>query len=626
MVAASDISYQETGKGLEARQRGMRAAQRHSRVVRFLRTAFPVCCGLIVAGYALSVLSRTGIDTGLPELNIGRITATDLKMSNPKYSGFGEDGSSYNFTAKTASQDLLNPGVVTLDEISGTLLQADKTKTDVSAKTGIYNTKSEVLDLDNGIRVVSESGMTVSLPRAKVQTKESLLTSEDPVQVSFPAGTINAKGLTLRQKVKEVTFRSNVVAKLKPAAAESTAVPKPEKPAKDVSLFGQSDAPLDITSRRLDIKDQHKVAIFSGNVRAVQGDSVMETPQLTVGYANDGQGDGGSAAAGAGPLSAASGKIKDIFAKGPVVMTRGDADRVTSDQAQFDAQNETGVLTGNVVMRSGADRLATGDRVDLDQRNERVVLSGRTVLVKQGKNELRGERLFVDQKAAITRLSAPSKGRINAHLVQSGKAKPKSGNAGAGGAGAAPAKGGLLAGQFKTNPDAPVEIEANRLDVNDKAKSATFSGAVVAKQGDFVMKTPVMVATYTGSAGIADIAATGAQANAPAAQISRIQAKQKVAVSTKDGRTVDGDWADVDMKANTITVGGDVKLTQGQTVVRGTRLTINMTTGESTIDTAPEGNAGTGGFVQKKDDGGVRVIQGGRPSATFFPLELKKSQ
>lgn len=620
MVAASDISQHETGQGLEARMRGMRAAQRHSRVVRFLRKAFPVCCGLIVVAYGLSVLSRSGVDTGLPDLNIGRITSTDLKMSNPKYSGFGEDGSSYKFTAKTASQDLLKPGVVTLDEISGTLIQADKTKTDVSAKTGIYNSDSEVLDLDNGIRVVSENGMTVSLPRARLQTKESLLTSEDPVEVSFPAGTINAKGLTLRQKAKEVTFRSNVVANLKPASAGP---PKPDRPTGDVSMFGQSDAPLDITSRRLDIKDLHKVAIFSGDVRAVQGDSVMETPQLTVGYANDGSGGAGEQAGGAGPMSAASGKIKDIFAKGPVVMTRGEGDRVTSDQAQFDAQNETGVLTGNVVMRSGTERTATGDRVDLDQRNERIVLSGRNILVKQGKNELRGERLFVDQKAAITRLTAPSKGRITAHLVQSGKPKKRAKSA----AEASVPKGGnRIAGQFKTDPNAPVEIESNRLDVNDKAKQATFSGAVVAKQGDFVMKTPVMVATYTGSAGIADIAATGPQANAPAAQVSRIQAKQKVAVTTKDGRTVDGDWADVDMKANTITVGGAVKLTQGETVVRGTRLTINMTTGESTIDTLPGSSVGTGGFVQKDSEDGVTVIQGGRPSATFFPLELKKSK
>ena len=234
MVAASDISQHETGQGLEARMRGMRAAQRHSRVVRFLRKAFPVCCGLIVVAYGLSVLSRSGVDTGLPDLNIGRITSTDLKMSNPKYSGFGEDGSSYKFTAKTASQDLLKPGVVTLDEISGTLIQADKTKTDVSAKTGIYNSDSEVLDLDNGIRVVSENGMTVSLPRARLQTKESLLTSEDPVEVSFPAGTINAKGLTLRQKAKEVTFRSNVVANLKPASAGP---PKPDRPTGDVSML-----------------------------------------------------------------------------------------------------------------------------------------------------------------------------------------------------------------------------------------------------------------------------------------------------------------------------------------------------------------------------------------------------
>jgi LPS export ABC transporter protein LptC len=615
------------------RGNGLRVAKRHSRNVRILRKLLPVSCAIMVAGYAMSVLSRSGVDTGLPAIEIGKLASTDLKMSNPKYNGFGNDGSSYNFAAKSAQQDLLKPGYVTLDQITGQLVQADKTKTNITAKTGYYDSKESVLDLDNGIKVVSESGMSVALPRAKLKTKEGLLTSADPVVVSFPAGTINANGLTLRQKVKEVTFNSNVVAHLKPAAKdEQPADPAGQTPAKPnttVSMFGQSNAPLDVTSQRLDVNDLQKTAIFSGNVRAVQGESVMETPELTVGYASDAPPGAAPQPAGSA-LTGAAGKVKDIIAQGPVVMTRGTTDRVTSDRADFDAQAETGVLTGNVVMTSGVERRATGDRVDLDQRNERVVLSGREVVVTQGKNEMRGQRLAVDRKGGKTQLTSPQTGRITANLVQNAKKKPA----------AADPKGAIdqavdavksqmpFGGQFKTDPNSPIKMTSNQLDVDDQAKTAIFSGDVVAEQGDFVMRTPMMVATYTGAAGIADVATTNPEAaKAPPAQISRIQAKQKVQVTTKDGRTVDGDWADVDMKANTVTVGGNVVLAQGKSLVRGTKLVIDMNTGESKMesDGVAEGS-NSDGWQANGAAGDGMIVKGGRPSMTAYPLELKANK
>lgn len=624
--------FASTGAAPGRRPDGLRRAKRHSRNVRLLRLGLPLCCAGMLGVYVISVLSRSGVETGLPALNVGKIVPTDLKMSNPKYSGFGEDGSSYNFTAKTAQQDLTSPNVVTLDAISGVLVQVDKTKTNVTAKNGVFDNKASVLDLSNGINVVSENGMSVSLPTARMQTKEGLLTSADPVVVSFPAGTINAVGLTLRQKVKEVTFNSEVVAHLKPAATDMKpsigAEPAAKAPA-GTAMFGQSKEPLDVTSQRLDVNDLKKTAIFSGNVRAVQGESVMETPEMTVGYQNDAA--PGAPAEATSAITGAAGKVKEIIAKGPVVMTRGAADRVTSDSANFDAQNETGVLTGNVVMTSGVDRRAVGDRVDLDQRNQHIVLTGRSVVVTQGKNEMRGQRLTVDQKTARTQLTSPQTGRIAATLVQEPKKPGKAAApADADATPAADASGAFSMTQFKTDPTAPINLQANQLDVDDHAKTATFTGEVVAAQGDFVMHTPEMVATYTGAAGIADVAAanTGVP-KAPAAQINRILAKRDVKVVTKDGRTVDGDWADVDMKANTITVGGDVVLTQGKSVVRGTRLVIDMKTGESKIDTAPAG----GNAAQKQDGwqansngGDGLIIQGGRPSATFFPQELKDAK
>lgn len=622
---ATAALFDEVGNDVSGdRTRRLRRAMRHSRTVRLLRFLLPAGSLGLLGVYGLSVMSTAGVSTGLPKLDVGRIVNTDLKMSNPSYEGFGKDGSAYKFAAKSAQQELTNPTFVKLEGITGKLVQADRTETDVTATRGTFDNKASLLELFDGIEVVSQNGMKVKLPKATVQTKESLLTSQDPVVVEFPAGTINAVGLTLRQKAREVTFASQVVAHLVPAKASPAAADgKPvaaEPAAARAGLFGQSDAPLDVTSQRLDVKDATKQAIFTGSVRAVQGDSVIETPELTVGYGAEAATPGAPAAA-AGPMSAVAGKVKDIRVKGPVVMTRGTSDRVTSNEAEFDAQAESGVLRGNVVMTSGVDRRATADRVDLDQKSETVVLSGGSVVVTQGKNELKGQRLVVNRKAATTQLTSPQSGRVSAVLYQT----QKSGSPAKADQGASDTAEATGLASFKTDPSAPVKLDAHQLDVNDTAKVAVFSGDVVAVQGDFVMRTAEMHVNYTGEAGLADVAATGATAEKKAsAQVSKIQAKRKVVITTKDGRTVNGDWADFDMKTNKVTVGGNVVLTQGQSQVQGTRLVIDMKSGQSTIDVdgSKVGASPDGGFRATTTGEGVKT-NGGRPSAVFYPSEFK---
>jgi lipopolysaccharide export system protein LptA len=117
-----------------------------------------------------------------------------------------------------------------------------------------------------------------------------------------------------------------------------------------------------------------------------------------------------------------------------------------------------------------------------------------------------------------------------------------------------------------------------------------------------------------------------AQASQPA-QLTRIEARGKVIVTSKNGQNATGDWADFDVKANQVTVGGDVVLTQEKNVVRGTRLIIDMSTGKSVIHNDP-GAAWTAKAAPAGDKKGY-VVQGpaggGRPSAIFYPKEKKAS-
>jgi lipopolysaccharide export system protein LptA len=114
---------------------------------------------------------------------------------------------------------------------------------------------------------------------------------------------------------------------------------------------------------------------------------------------------------------------------------------------------------------------------------------------------------------------------------------------------------------------------------------AVFKGNVRAAQGAFVVRTAELRARYTGAAGLAE--PMGATTKRQPAQLNRVEARGKVIVTSKDGQSATGDWANFDVRSNKVTLGGDVVLTQDKNIVRGTRLVIDMATGQSIIQNDP---------------------------------------
>ncbi len=609
-----------TGSGIVLaadRSDSFRQARRHTQVVKFLRLALPASGAVMCLIYVGALMGSDGLTSAMPDVAIPRITPQDLAMQNPNYDGVMDDGGTYRVAAARARQNFDRTDFIELETITGDLVAKDKTATKLTAVSGVFNHKENVLELKEKIEIRSDNGFSVDLTSAVVRAKEGRINSDEPVRVGFPAGGVTAKRLEIRQKEREVTFVDEVVARLvppaKPANAAAAATPSPAAPAQ--ALLGSAEGPVDITAARLDIQDLDKRAIFTGNVRAAQAGAVMETPEMTVFY------DGGSALPGTAAVEgAAGGKLTRIVAKGPFVMTRPTGDRVTGDGASFDAVAETGVLEGNIVMTSMPDRRVTADRVELDQGRDSAVLTGQVVLVS-GETVLRGRRLAIDRAGGRTSLTAPpmagsGPGRISARFVQTnaGTKKPEPA-----------ANGGASIAQFKTSPGEPLEVEADSLDVDDTARLAIFRGDVVTKQGEVTMRSSEIRASYTGSARLADPAAETGEAGAGGGtQLSRIDATGAVVVSTGDGRKVTGNTARYEVKSNTVVVSGDVELSQAGTVVRGNRLAIDMATGKATIDTS------TPKILAKPKDGWSSEVEGrstgGRPSAIFFPDELRKAQ
>jgi lipopolysaccharide export system protein LptA len=158
---------------------------------------------------------------------------------------------------------------------------------------------------------------------------------------------------------------------------------------------------------------------------------------------------------------------------------------------------------------------------------------------------------------------------------------------------------------FSQNRGQPVQIEAASLEVRDKDKVATFSGSVKVVQGDTILRCKSLVVFYEGGAqsgGSAMKSATPGPGGA--SSISRLEARGGVTVNQKD-QTATGDTGLFDMKSNTVTLQGNVLVSQGQNVMRGERLVVDLTTGVSRVDSG-------------KATGPVRMLfqQGGQAEGT----------
>jgi lipopolysaccharide export system protein LptA len=109
-------------------------------------------------------------------------------------------------------------------------------------------------------------------------------------------------------------------------------------------------------------------------------------------------------------------------------------------------------------------------------------------------------------------------------------------------------------------------------------------------QGDTTMRCKTLVVFYEQQSKDGQQALAAAQ-TMPAAkpgpggssQISKLEAGGGVTVTQKD-QTATGDRALFDMRSNTVTLLGNVVVSQGPNVMRGEKLVVDLTTGVSRVE------------------------------------------
>jgi len=195
------------------------AAARHSARVRFFRVALlggAVGAVAVLAGIAL--FDPFGRLAGGVSIDSIGVDGTKVTMAHPKLAGFRKDGRPYLVTAQKAVQDALSPTLVELHGIDADITMAESGLAHMTAKSGVYDSAKEHMDVSDDVRVKSPQ-YNAWLKSASIDFKSGLYVSNEPVTVVTSTGTtLSGDAMTAIDNGKELVIEGHVKTMIPPVS------------------------------------------------------------------------------------------------------------------------------------------------------------------------------------------------------------------------------------------------------------------------------------------------------------------------------------------------------------------------------------------------------------------------
>ena len=132
------------------------------------------------------------------------------------------------------------------------------------------------------------------------------------------------------------------------------------------------EEPIHITANKLEADNNAKTIVFSGSVKAVQGDIVMTCDAMTVHYIDPGKGN--SEKSEKNEKNKEQGSIQKIVANGNVVITQKNR-KITGEQAEYLANKREIIITGKPEATEGPNMIR-GTRIVFFIDEKRSIVEG----------------------------------------------------------------------------------------------------------------------------------------------------------------------------------------------------------------------------------------------------------
>jgi lipopolysaccharide export system protein LptC len=245
---------------------------RYSRRVALLKRVLPAVGLTLVLLVAAWPRLAPLIDIRIPGIDLRE--ARELKMVNPRYAGIDRLNRPYVVTAATGHQVPDRSDLMSLESPKASMVLRRGASVTISARTGVYQSQAQLLDLMNDVDVTHQDGTRFVTKNAHVDFADNTAEGHDPVTGHGPAGDISAQGFRILARGDTVIFtgksevrlngtRTSQVATAPPtlpaavsaaaaqlAAAAAAAPPQPEKPAPVAAAAKPATGPHAAVQRR----------------------------------------------------------------------------------------------------------------------------------------------------------------------------------------------------------------------------------------------------------------------------------------------------------------------------------------------------------------------------------------
>ncbi len=133
------------------------------------------------------------------------------------------------------------------------------------------------------------------------------------------------------------------------------------------SAKSDDQTPINIVAVKLDYFDKQQKLIYTGDVVATRGDTILKTPKLTVFLAPKAKGSNG-------PKASSSDRVRRMEAVGPVTLISNDQ-VATGDSAIYQKAEDKVYLDGDVRLTQGPN-VTLGDHIVYDLTTTQAVVTG----------------------------------------------------------------------------------------------------------------------------------------------------------------------------------------------------------------------------------------------------------
>src|SRR6185312_8039549 len=189
----------------------------YSRFVNLAKRIFPAIALLLLALVAAwprlqDALERVRFTP--PQLDLRE--AQDVRMVEARYTGVDRQHRPFVITANVARQDPSANDIVAHEQPKGDMTTASGTAIQITARTGIYQQQTQLLDLFGDVQMHQDKGNVFRTGSAHINMADGTAEGHEPIEGEGPFGHISGQGFRVLDRGDVIVFTGQTHLELVP--------------------------------------------------------------------------------------------------------------------------------------------------------------------------------------------------------------------------------------------------------------------------------------------------------------------------------------------------------------------------------------------------------------------------